>query len=46
MLIIENATKLMIDDILEEADIYIVDKEFRWTYVKTHETGYCGPYFS
>ena len=26
-------------------DIYIVDKEFTWTYVYTHEGFWCGPYF-
>jgi len=26
-------------------DIYIVAEDFSWTYVKTHETGWCGPYF-
>lgn len=46
VLIVENTAKLMIDDILEKTDIYIVDTDFRLTYVKTHETGYCGPYFS
>jgi hypothetical protein len=27
-------------------DIYVVDKKFNWTYVVTHETGWCGPYFN
>lgn len=27
-----------------DSDIYIVDKDFKWTYVKTHESE-CGPYF-
>lgn len=27
-----------------EQDIYIVDRNFDWTFVKTHES-YCGPYF-
>ena len=31
-------------DIYELKDIYIVDKNFRWTYVHTHES-MCGPYF-
>ena len=26
-------------------DIYIVAEDFSWTYVKTHENGWCGPYF-
>ena len=28
-----------------ESDVYIVAKDFSWTYVRTHETGLCGPYF-
>lgn len=27
------------------SDIYIVAKDFSWTYVRTHEDGWCGPYF-
>ncbi|WP_134701081.1 DUF4275 family protein [Ammoniphilus sp. YIM 78166] len=45
-LILENALLLAADDLTNETDIYVVDKEFTWTYVKTHETGWCGPYFS
>ncbi len=26
-------------------DVYIVAEDFSWTYVKTHENGWCGPYF-
>ena len=26
-------------------DVYIVAKDFSWTYVRTHEIGLCGPYF-
>ena len=44
-LIIENAGALNANDLKDEYDVYIVDKEFNWTYVKTHETGQCGPYF-
>ncbi|MFZ0443209.1 MAG: DUF4275 family protein [Bacillus sp. (in: firmicutes)] len=43
--ILENATSLNANDLLNEEDVYLVDKEFNWTYVKTHETGLCGPYF-
>ena len=28
-----------------ESDVYIVAKDFSWTYIRTHETGFCGPYF-
>jgi hypothetical protein len=45
-LILENASSFTADDLINEYDIYVVDKEFNWTYVKTHETGWCGPYFS
>jgi len=27
------------------SDVYIVAKDFSWTYVRTHEKGWCGPYF-
>lgn len=43
---IENLSMITADELMDEADIYIVDKEFNWTYVITHETGLCGPYFS
>lgn len=45
-LILEEADALNANDLLDESDVYVVDKEFNWTYVKTHETGWCGPYFS
>lgn len=45
-LILEGAFSFSVDDLMEESDIYVVDKEFNWTYIKTHETGYLGPYFS
>lgn len=44
-LILENALFLTTEDYVNEQDIYVVDKEFTWTYVRTHETGWCGPYF-
>ena len=28
----------------EEIEIYVVARDFSWTYIKTHE-GMCGPYF-
>ena len=28
-----------------ESDIYIVAKDYAWTYVRTHERDLCGPYF-
>ena len=27
------------------SEVYIVAKDFSWTYVRTHEEGVCGPYF-
>lgn len=45
-LLVENASLLNHRDLLDEMDIYVVDKEFTWTYVRTHESGWCGPYFS
>lgn len=27
------------------SDVYIVAKDFSWTYARTHERGWCGPYF-
>ena len=34
-------TAKALDDFIE---IYVVGKNFKWTYIKTHE-GMCGPYF-
>jgi len=45
-IIIEEADTVNASDFMNEFDIYITDKEFSWTYVRTHETGWCGPYFS
>lgn len=47
---IEDASeieKLYAEDIDDDDgyDIYIVAKDFSWTYVRTHERDYCGPYF-
>ncbi|MEH7223704.1 DUF4275 family protein [Bacillus sp. JJ1566] len=44
--ILENASSLTTKDFENEEDVYIVDKSFNWTYIRTHETGWCGPYFS
>ena len=35
-----NSAKAL-DDFIE---VYVVDKDFKWTYIKTHESD-CGPYF-
>jgi hypothetical protein len=39
-----NAEQLTALDIKNQQDIYIVDLNFTWTYINTHE-GNCGPYF-
>ncbi|MCQ0952446.1 DUF4275 family protein [Bacillus cereus] len=52
VLLIKDASLLSMDDILRETDdmykgdVYIVDKDFTWTFVKTHEHRWCGPYFA
>ncbi|MER1986651.1 MAG: DUF4275 family protein [Solibacillus sp.] len=45
VLLVERAAALKAVDFADEQDVYIVDEDFTWTYVVTHE-GYCGPYFS
>jgi hypothetical protein len=45
-LILEHAGAIRAEDFEEQEDVYVVDKEFNWTYVRTHETGWLGPYFS
>ena len=44
-LILEEADMLNANDLQNESNVYVVDKEFNWTFVKTHEAE-CGPYFS
>jgi len=39
-----KASGLIASDLDTEFDVYVADKEFNWTYVKTHEEEY-GPYF-
>lgn len=45
-LLLERATRMTAEDFENEMDVYVTDKEFNWTYVRTHETEWCGPYFS
>lgn len=45
VLIIKKAREFEFSDLEDESDVYVVDSDFKWTYVKTHETGLCGPYF-
>lgn len=43
-LFVADAGRLTANLLESEQDIYIVDQNFEWTFVKTHES-YCGPYF-
>lgn len=45
--LIENGEMFNLEDVktYENKDIYITNKDFTWTYVKTHEDGWMGPYF-
>ncbi|MBD1382196.1 DUF4275 family protein [Metabacillus arenae] len=48
-LMLHDAKRIKADDFSGEndiylSDVYIVDKDFTWTYVRTHES-FCGPYF-
>lgn len=40
-----TASEFVQKDDFDEGDMYIVDENFTWTYVHTHEAS-CGPYFS
>lgn len=40
VLILEKASGLIASDLDTEFDVYVADKEFNWTYVKTHEEEY------
>ena len=42
--VIEKITAKAVDKD-RASDVYIVAKDFSWTYVRTHEEGWCGPYF-
>ena len=42
--VIEKVTAKAVDKD-RASDVYIVAKDFFWTYVRTHEEGWCGPYF-
>jgi hypothetical protein len=49
VLLLENARSLKAEDIINEIhgyinDVYVVAKDFSWTYIHTHEY-FCGPYF-
>ena len=42
--VIEKITAKAVDKD-KASDVYIVAKDFSWTYVRTHEEGWYGPYF-
>lgn len=42
---LENAEKFLLEDIRFYQDVYVVDEDFTWTFVSTHEDGWFGPYF-
>lgn len=44
---LKNAENLSLKDIEQynSMDVYIVNEEFTWTYVLTHEDGWLGPFF-
>ncbi|MGO4371237.1 DUF4275 family protein [Paenibacillus sp. 2TAB19] len=44
VLYIADASRLTADLLRMEQDVYVVDRDFRWTYVNTHESD-LGPYF-
>ncbi|MCA1060344.1 DUF4275 family protein [Rossellomorea aquimaris] len=46
VLLLKNASGIRMEDLRDEEDVYIVDKEFTWTYVQTHDSGEFGPYFT
>nr|WP_225941956.1 DUF4275 family protein [Sporosarcina limicola] len=39
-----KVNEIVAADFDDQQDIYIIDKDFSWTYVHTHESS-CGPYF-
>jgi hypothetical protein len=43
--LLNAADEILAEDFDNEQDVYIFDRSFIWTYVKTHES-MCGPYFS
>lgn len=40
-----NFKNITAEQLDEETEIYIVARDFSWTYIKTHEDDLCGPYF-
>lgn len=44
--LIEQGHLLTYELLSKEEDMYVVDSDFTWTFVITHETESCGPYFT
>lgn len=44
-LLFEDAGSVEAEEFAQEGDVYIVDREFGWTFVMTHEGQWCGPYY-
>lgn len=44
--LIEQGHLLPYELLSKEEDVYVVDSDFTWTFVITHETETCGPYFA
>ncbi len=40
-----NYEKISAEQLEKETEIYVVAKDFSWTYIKTHEEDICGPYY-
>lgn len=44
--LIDQGHLLTYELLSKEEDVYVVDSDFTWTFVITHETETCGPYFA
>ena len=48
---VDERTTVLLDEyknwkeIEDIPELFVVDKDWKWTYVSTHENGWCGPYF-
>lgn len=43
--VIRNNSSLTSEDLDIHGEHYIISKDNSWTYIKTHEDDWCGPYF-
>ena len=44
-LLVGNDARQAFDQAIKNDCIYVVAKDYSWTYIKTHEGDSCGPYF-